>query len=175
MVASHAPHTGEPCPQPRHVSWLGVELVTPCFICSLVLNHWTTPVRAYYAFFNWNSLIYLFCYCLHYRYYFVILVDFTHLPFFLFHCLFISVQLSFCIFKYMYFFSHSLLSLLFCTSFRHTARWPHKHVLQRMIPLKLQTATWPCTRSPHHHWPYSPCCKPQPWKPTESPLSTLKE
>ena len=41
---SHAPHWG-PGPQPRHVPWLGTELVTLWFTGRRSI-HWATPARA---------------------------------------------------------------------------------------------------------------------------------
>ena len=44
VVASHVPSTGN-LAQPRHVPWLGIELVTP-WSAGWRSVHWTTPARA---------------------------------------------------------------------------------------------------------------------------------
>ena len=47
VVASHVPQPWGPGPQPRHVPWLGIELVTLWFT-GLHSIHWATPARALY-------------------------------------------------------------------------------------------------------------------------------
>ena len=45
VVASHVPPTGDLAPQPRHVPWLGIQLVTLWFAGQHSI-HWATPARA---------------------------------------------------------------------------------------------------------------------------------
>ena len=49
-VLSCAPYQG-PGPQSRHVPWLGIEPVTPCF-AGWHSIHWAIPARAYFNFFK---------------------------------------------------------------------------------------------------------------------------
>ena len=57
-VASHASPNWELGPQPRRVPWLGIELVTFCFV-GRCPTHWATPVRARTAF----KCVLLLCSC----------------------------------------------------------------------------------------------------------------
>ena len=54
LLCACPPPTQEPGPQPRHVPWLGIKLVTLWFAgwCSI---HWATPTRALSTFLRWGK------------------------------------------------------------------------------------------------------------------------